>query len=73
MLFVIAGWLFFSVAAGMFAQKRRNRDGGGWFFIALIFSPLVAFVLLAILEIAPPRVQLVDTRTPEQRRACLRQ
>jgi hypothetical protein len=44
------GWLFFCVAAAMFAVQRRNRSGIGWFFVAFFFSPLVAFVLLAILR-----------------------
>lgn len=43
-------WLFLSVAAGMFAAIHRNRNGVGWFFVAIIFSPLVAFVLLLILQ-----------------------
>jgi hypothetical protein len=47
---LILGWLFFSVAAAMFAHIHRNRNGGGWFFVALFFSPLVAFVLLLILR-----------------------
>lgn len=42
-------WCFLCVAAGLFASIRRNRNGFGWFLIAFFFSPLVAFVLLAIL------------------------
>jgi NADH:ubiquinone oxidoreductase subunit 6 (subunit J) len=57
---LILGWIFFSIAAGMFAHIRRNRDGGGWFLIALLFSPLVAFVLLAILEPGMPRLFAQD-------------
>lgn len=53
------GWLFFSVAAGMFAEFHRKRNGVGWFFVALVFSPLVAFVLVAILpEKAPKQIRL---------------
>jgi hypothetical protein len=47
---LIFGWFFFAVAAGMLASIRRNRDGVGWFFVAILFSPLVAFVLLLILQ-----------------------
>jgi hypothetical protein len=50
----IIWWLFFCVAAGMFARIRRNRNGCGWFFVAFFFTPLSAFVLLAILTEAPP-------------------
>jgi hypothetical protein len=48
-------WLFLSIAAGMFAHIRRNRNGVGWFFVALLLSPLVAFVLLAILPVKGPK------------------
>jgi hypothetical protein len=65
----VAGWIFFCVAAGMFAHIRRNRSGANWFLVALVFSPLVAFVLLAILKEGPPRVRLVDTMTPDEWRA----
>jgi hypothetical protein len=53
--FILVWWLFFSVAAGMFAQVRRNREGPIWGVIALVFSPLVAFTLLAILLPLPPQ------------------
>jgi branched-subunit amino acid transport protein AzlD len=52
---MLIGWIFFSVAAGMFAHIHRNRHGGGWFFVAIFFSPLVAFVLLFILRPLPER------------------
>jgi hypothetical protein len=42
-------WLFFSFATGMFASIRRHRNGVGWALVALFFSPMVAFILLAIL------------------------
>jgi hypothetical protein len=55
-------WLFLCVAAAMFAHIRRNRNGFGWFVVSFFFSPLVAFILLLILEpkrivfaVAPPR------------------
>lgn len=50
---IILFWLFFAVTAGMFASIRRQRSGFGWFFVAVIFSPLVAFILLAILKPLP--------------------
>jgi hypothetical protein len=59
------GWIFFSIVAGMFAQIRRNRNGAGWFFVAIFFSPLVAFVLLAILQPGSP---LLDLEVAEQQR-----
>ena len=52
-------WFFFSIAAGMFAHIRRNRNGVEWFLIAFLISPLVAFVLLAILKPRSPEDNLL--------------
>lgn len=54
---LIFGWLFFSIAAAMFAHIRRNRSSGGWLLVALFFSPLVAFVLLLILQPLPRKMR----------------
>jgi hypothetical protein len=43
-------WLFFCIATGMFAAIRRNRSGGWWGLWAALFTPLVAFTLVAILK-----------------------
>jgi hypothetical protein len=61
------GWLFFCVVAAMFASIRRDRNPVGWFFVALFFSPLVAFILLLVLDnkpivIPPPPPRRVDQR-----------
>jgi len=61
-------WVFFCVAAGLFAAVRRNRNGIGWFFVAFFFSPVVAFVLLLILLPADP-LKLVTKEQREIRRA----
>jgi hypothetical protein len=47
-------WLFFSVAAGMFADMHRNRHPA-WFLVGVFFTPIVAWVLLLILPALPPR------------------
>jgi len=61
-------WVFFCVAAGLFAVVRRNRNGIGWFFVAFFFSPVVAFVLLLILLPADP-LKLAGKEQREIRRA----
>ena len=43
-------WLFFAVLVGVYASKR-GRSGIGWFFLACIISPLLAF--LAALAVGP--------------------
>ena len=38
----------FSVIVGAFANTK-NRNGFGWFLIAMFISPLLAFILLLVL------------------------
>jgi hypothetical protein len=51
-------WITLSVAVGVFAYERRNRNGFVWFFAALIFSPLVAGIFCAIAHPLPDRIAL---------------
>jgi YD repeat-containing protein len=51
-------WIFFCIAAAMFASIRRNRSAIGWFIFAFFFSPLIAFVFLAILKERAPDLDL---------------
>jgi hypothetical protein len=46
--FGFIAWLLLSFAAAMFAEDYR-RTPVGWFVIAFLFSPVVAFVLLLVL------------------------
>ena len=47
---VFGWWISFAILVGVFAETRRNRSGIGWSFLALLISPLLAGVLLAILK-----------------------
>ena len=49
MLFFLT-WTAFSIAVGMFAHIRRNRNGFGWGVLAFIISPVIAGVFCAILR-----------------------
>jgi hypothetical protein len=60
-LVLILFWLFFCVAASLFAEIRRNRSRW-WFLTAFLFSPLVAFTLLFILLPLPPRTATARSR-----------
>ena len=48
-MFFFLLWLALSAAVGVFASKRGRR-GLGWFFLAVVISPLLAFIFCAILE-----------------------
>ena len=50
---IFLSWIFFAFAVGMFANIRRNRSGLGWGLLALIISPLFAFILVAVLKELP--------------------
>ncbi len=41
--------LVLSVLVGMFAARRRNRSGFGYFLLAILISPLLAFLILLAL------------------------
>lgn len=43
------GWVLFAVLVGVLASKR-GRDGGGWFLLALVLSPVFAGLLVLILD-----------------------
>jgi hypothetical protein len=50
---LIVLWIALSVATGMFAYFRRNRNGIGWLLLALVISPPLAFILCAVLDPKP--------------------
>ena len=41
-------WVVLSVVVGIIASSR-GRSGVGWFFVAVLFSPLIAFILVVAL------------------------
>jgi hypothetical protein len=45
---IFVAWIVFCFVAGIVAASR-DRNPVGWFFVALVFSPLVAIVLLLCL------------------------
>ena len=46
LFFTIGTWILLSIAVGVAAYKRCNRDGFGWFLLAFVFSPLIAGAFL---------------------------
>ncbi|SCX58807.1 zinc ribbon domain-containing protein [Variovorax sp. EL159] len=49
---IFSGFFFFlllCVGAGIWASNR-GRFGVGWFFISIIVSPVIAFILLAVMK-----------------------
>jgi len=42
-------WIAFAVVVGV-AANARGRDGLGWFFLALIISPLIALLLVLVMN-----------------------
>jgi hypothetical protein len=50
-IFFIIVWLGLAIATG-FAASYRGRSPAGWFFLAMVISPLLALILLIAF---PPR------------------
>lgn len=59
---VVYFWLALSFAAGLWA-RRRGRSGLGWFAGSLVFSPVVGFAYLAVLDDLAPPAGAPDPRT----------
>lgn len=58
---VVLFWLFFSVMVGVYANSK-GRSGIGFFFIALIISPLVGFIIALVIS---PLEQNVEAKALE--------
>ena len=43
-------WFTLVITVPMFARIRRNRSAFGWFLFAVFLSPLLAWIILAILK-----------------------
>jgi hypothetical protein len=49
-------WLMFSIACGIYASNR-GRSGIGWFFIAMLISPLLGLIFVAVTkDLSKPNV-----------------
>ena len=40
-------WIFLSILVGVFASSKK-RSGLGWFFLSLIISPLITFIIVLV-------------------------
>lgn len=45
---IVLGWIVFAIVVGV-AASGRGRSGFAWFLLAVVFSPLLMAVLLALL------------------------
>jgi len=41
-------WIFLSILVGVFASSKK-RSGMGWFFLSLIISPLITFIIMLVI------------------------
>jgi hypothetical protein len=48
-------WLLCSIVVGVIAAYGRARNGGGWFLLALLISPLLAGILVLCLPAQQPK------------------
>jgi len=73
MILVVIIWFVLAIVIGVAAQ-RRDRSGFGWFLLAILLSPLIVGILLAVLPDLytrslleePRRSSAVDDRALEQ-------
>ena len=60
---IVLGWIVLSVVAGVIAGSR-GRNGGGYFLLSLILSPLVGIILAAAMPVKRPRDPVPQKRCP---------
>lgn len=44
------GWFFLSIAVGIYAANHRGRSAFGWFVLSVLISPLIAFILVFVMQ-----------------------
>ena len=64
-MLILILWLAFAVLVGT-AANARGRSGLGWLVLAVLLSPLVAGVILALLPDLRTRAMLEDIRKAGQ-------
>jgi hypothetical protein len=57
---LILTYLILCVLVGVFAHQRRNRNGGGYFVLSLVISPILGFILVACLQTLSDRPRQFD-------------
>jgi hypothetical protein len=58
-------YLIFALAVG-FIAGQRGRFGFGWFLVALLISPLIAVIVLALIPSRAHRSSSTDSRLGDQ-------
>jgi hypothetical protein len=51
-MILLISWLLLSVVVGVFANSQ-GRSGVGWFFLSLLFSPLIGLALVRGGRVSP--------------------
>lgn len=60
-MFIVIFWLILAILVGVFAGSK-GRSGIGFFFLALIFSPLIGFVIALVVS---PITKVTEARALE--------
>ena len=57
-------WLVLSILAGAYANSKK-RSGFGWFLISIVLSPLISFIILAIISTKTTAPKSLEARLAE--------
>jgi hypothetical protein len=60
-------WFMFSIVVGVFAGTK-NRTGFGWFILSLIISPIITFLLVAVLPRVSKNLDSLEAKLLEAKR-----
>lgn len=62
-------WFIFAVAVG-FIASARGRSGFGWFILAMVISPVIAVIIVALIPSIGPAPGQLAAPTPDTHVKC---
>jgi hypothetical protein len=62
---LISFWIIFAFAVG-FIASQRGRSGFGWFLLAILISPLIAVIILALIPSHTPSAVSLEAQVRDR-------
>lgn len=66
-MIIFLSWIVFSILVGVYANNK-GRSGAGFFFLSLLLSPLIGFIIVAVSS--PQREKVAERSGMKKCPAC---
>ena len=66
---IVGAWIVLAIVCGA-AASTKKKSGLGWFFLALVISPLLTLVILAFMNPEPETSTIAEGATPGKAWQC---